>query len=92
MILIYCPSALSAAARRELEQALERDGARVYYSGSDGSDEYLIMESSHFEKTREVERRHGLALAWQQARADDSLEALLENARRARSKKARGKR
>lgn len=90
MIMIYSPSGLSQNAEKQLEEALERDGARVHYVGNDGTEEFVIVEAPSFEHAKAAGQSLGLKLAFQKSRtADVDIQALVTR-RRPRPKKSQG--
>lgn len=62
MIAVYSPTSLSRELRKELERALDRDGARISFVGTDGEDEYVIVEAETFHHATMVETRHHVKL------------------------------
>lgn len=62
MIAIYSPTAISHELRLDLEQALDRDGARITFVGNDGIEEFVIVEAEEFCYTKLLEQEQHIKL------------------------------
>ena len=62
MIAVYSPTSITRELRVDLENALDRDGARITFVGTDGKEEYVIVESEQFHHTTILEKERQIKL------------------------------
>lgn len=62
MIAIYSPTSITKELRIDLENALDRDGARITFVGTDGKEEYVIVEALQFHYTAILEKERQIKL------------------------------
>lgn len=56
MIAVYSPTSIAQELRVDLESALDRDEARITFVGTDGKEEYVIVEALQFHHATILEK------------------------------------